>query len=127
MTTLSSMVQSVQLSTAQEWSATQNFNRTTLTWGATQAWDLILNQVTQVTLAGNTTFSLPTGIVDGAYYSIKVGQDATGGRTGSWNTAFHFIGAAAPILSTAANAIDTLTFQGVGTTELHEVDRSLNT
>ena len=74
--------------TANEWTAQQNFNNTTLTFDATQDWALTANQVATLTLTGNTTFDAPTQMVDGAFYSLIIIQDGTGSRTASWNTVF---------------------------------------
>ena len=66
------------LKTAQEFTATQNFNATTLTDGATISWDVSANQVTSVTLGGNRTFGAPTNQKDGGVYVLIVIQDGTG-------------------------------------------------
>ena len=68
----------VSLSTAQEWTSQQNFNATTLTFDATQDWDLTTNQVCKLTLTANTTFDAPTNQVDGSVYVITIIQDGTG-------------------------------------------------
>lgn len=46
---------------------------------------------------------------------IFIQQDGTGSRTLSYNTVFQFPGASVPVLSTTANAVDTL-FYAVRTT-----------
>lgn len=102
-------------STATEYSATQNFNATTLTDAATIAWDASANQVAKVTLAGNRTLGAPTNLVDGGTYILRVIQDATGSRTLAYNAVFKWPGGTAPTLSTSANAIDILTFVSDGT------------
>jgi len=111
--------------TATEWTATQNFNSTSLTFDATQDWDLSANQVCQLTLEGNTTFDAPTNIKDGGFYSITLIQDGTGSRTAAWNGVFKWAGGTAPTLSTAGSAVDLITFRGDGTNML-EVGRQLN-
>ncbi len=113
------------LSVAQEFSATQNFNATTLTDGATINWDASANQVTSVTLAGDRTFAAPTNMVDGAVYVLTVIQDATGTRVPSWNAVFKFAAATAPTLTTTASAKDILVFLSDGT-NMYEIGRSLN-
>jgi len=100
---------------AQEYTAQQNFNATTLTDGASIAWNLNTNQVAKVTLAGNRTLVNPTNMKDGATYILKVIQDATGSRTLAYGTAYKWPGGTAPTLSTAANAVDYLTFISDGT------------
>ena len=114
-----------KLDTAQEWTKTQNFNGTTLSFDATQDWDLSANQVCALTLTANTTFDAPTNQVDGAFYAITLIQDGTGGWTASWNAVFHFTGGAAPTLTTTASAVDIMIFRSNGTNML-EVGRQLD-
>jgi len=113
------------LGTAQEWSAQQNFNATTLTFNATQAWNVTTDQVTSVTLTANVTFSAPTNMKDGGFYAITVIQDGTGSRTGSWNTVFKWAAGTAPTLTTTASAKDIFVFRSDGT-NMYEVGRQLN-
>jgi len=114
-----------KLATAAEWTKTQNFNSTELTFDATQDWDLSSNQVCFVTLTAAAVFDAPTNQVDGAFYSITLIQDGTGGRTASWNSVFHFAGGTAPTLTTTASAVDILVFRSYNTTML-EVGRQLD-
>lgn len=113
------------LEKAQEYTKTQNFNATTLTDGASISWDASANQVTSVTLAGNRTLAAPTNMVDGGVYLLMVKQDATGGRTLSFNAVFKFTGGTAPTLTTTASAKDILIFHSDGT-NMYEIGRSLN-
>ena len=103
------------LGTASEFTQTQNFNATGLTDGATIDWNLALNQVAKVTLAGNRSMNAPTNQVDGAVYILTVTQDATGTRTLSWNAAFKFPGGVAPTLTSTGLKSDILTFLSNGT------------
>ena len=96
----------------------------TLTDGATIDWDTSTGQVAKVTLAGNRTFNAPTNLQNGAFYSLQIIQDATGSRTASWNSAFKFTGAVAPVLSTDPNSSDFIVFRSDGT-NLYEQGRSL--
>ena len=105
----------VSLSTAQEWTSQQNFNATTLTFDATQDWDLTTNQVCKLTLTANTTFDAPTNQVDGSVYVITIIQDGTGSRTAGWNTVFKWASGTAPTLTTDASAKDVFTFVSDGT------------
>ena len=68
----------------------------------------------------------PTNLQDGACYTLNIIQDTTGSRTLSWNSVFAFTGGTAPTLSTAANAVDKISFQYDGT-KLRELGRSLGT
>ena len=113
------------LSVAQEFTATQNFNATTLTDGASISWDASANQVTSVTLAGDRTFAAPTNMVDGGVYVLTIVQDATGTRVPSFNAVFKFAGGTAPTLTTTAAARDILVFNSDGT-NMYEIGRSLN-
>ena len=101
------------------------FPEQTLTFNATQAWDVSTNQVCRVVLTANITFSAPTNQLDGAFYSIMVEQDGTGGWTGSWNTVFKWAAATAPTLTTTASAKDIFVFRSDGT-NMYEVGRQLN-
>ncbi len=91
------------------------FNTTTLTDGANISWDLNVNQITKVTLAGNRILDNPTNLVDGSIYVLTVKQDATGSRTLAFGTAYKFAGGIAPTITTTANATDILTFISDGT------------
>ena len=113
------------LGTAQEWTAQQNFNNTTLSFDATQDWALAANQVATLTLTANTTFDAPTQMVDGAFYSLIIIQDGTGGWTASWNGVFKWAAATAPTLTTTASAKDIFVWRSDGT-NMYEVGRQLN-
>lgn len=108
-------VDTAKTDVAQEYTATQNFNATTLTDATTISWDASVNQVTSVTLTDNRTLGAPTNLVDGGTYILIVKQDATGSRTLAYNAVFKFPGGTAPTLSTDANAVDILTFVSDGT------------
>lgn len=99
-----------QKSTARQYTAQQNFSAQTLTDGANVSWDLDTQQVANVTLGGNRTLDNPTNMVNGGNYSLIVRQDATGGRTLSFGTAYLWPSGTAPTLSSAANAVDILSF-----------------
>lgn len=87
----------------------------TLTDAATVAWDVSLGAVAKVTLADNRTLGAPTNLVDGGTYILRVIQDGTGGRTLAFNAVYKFPGGTDPTLSTAAGAIDVLSFVSDGT------------
>lgn len=113
-TTLGSM-KPFPTATAREYTKAQNFDATTLTDEATIAWDLEANQVASVTLEDNRTLAAPTNMVDGASYILTVIQDATGSRTLAFNSVFKFPEGETPVLTTAANSVDILTFVSDGT------------
>lgn len=101
--------------TVRAYTKQQNFGTTTLVDGANISWDLDDNQVSKVTLAGNRTLDNPTNMVDGGTYILRVIQDATGSRTLAYGTAYRWVGGAAPVLTTTANAVDYITFVSDGT------------
>ena len=72
-----------------------------------------------VNMNANSTFAAPINAQIGHSGSIFLTQDGTGGRTGSFNSAFKFVGVTAPTLSTAANAVDRLDFVCKATDEIH--------
>ena len=109
---------------ANEYTKTQNFNATTLTDGATIAWDASINQVCKVTLAGNRTMAAPSNQVDGAFYHLTVIQDGSGSRTITWNAVFKWPSDTAPTLTTTASEQDELTFRSNGT-NMYLVGQSL--
>ena len=102
---------------AQEYNKQQNFNATTLVDGANIAWDLDDNQVSSVVLDGNPrTLDAPTNMKDGGTYILIVKQDGvTGSRTLAYASVYKFPGGTAPVLSTATNSVDILTFVSDGT------------
>lgn len=108
----------MRLDTAEEYTATKNFNMTTLTDTSSIAWDLSANQVATVTLAGNRALATPTNQVAGATYLLIVKQDGTGSRTLSYASEFKWVGGSTPTLTTTASAIDVLTFISDGTNML---------
>ena len=112
------------LATAQEFTATQNFNETTLTDASTIAWDASANQVTKVTLGGNRTLGAATNQVQGGVYVLTIIQDGTGSRTVTFNSTYKF-SASVPTLSTTASTRDILVFLSDGT-NMYEIGRSLN-
>jgi hypothetical protein len=89
------------------------FAQTTLTYGASYSWDVSSNQSAIITLTGNITIT-PTNMAAGATYVIIIKQDGTGSRTATWVNC-KWPGSTAPVLSTAASAIDILTFVSDGT------------
>ena len=112
------------LATAQEFTATQNFNETTLTDASTIAWDASANQVTKVTLGANRALGAATNQVQGAVYVLTIIQDGTGSRTVTFNSIDKFA-TAVPTLTTTASARDILVFLSDGT-NMYEIGRSLN-
>lgn len=80
-----------------------------LTDAATIAVDLAAGTNFTVTLAGNRTLGAPSNAKPGMSGTILIKQDATGSRTLAYNTAWKPFGST-PALSTAASAVDLLTW-----------------
>ena len=97
----------------------------TLSFDATQDWDVRASPVAQVTLTANVTFDLPSNPTTGQYISILCIQDGTGSRTISWNAAFEFTGGTAPTATTTAGKGDLFTFR-YHNSHWIEVGRNLN-
>jgi len=90
----------------------------TLTDAATVAWDTATSQVATFTfVSSNRTMGAPTNLKDGAFYALKVVQNA-GSNTLTWASTFKWTGGTAPTLSTAAGAIDIFLFESDGTNML---------
>jgi hypothetical protein len=104
------------VNTAQEYTATHNFNATSLTISTgTVDWDLSANQVAKLEVTTNSTLSTPTNPVDGATYMLVVTQGTAGNNTLSFSTAYKFPGGIAPTLSVGSADVDVLAFVSNGT------------
>jgi len=97
----------------------------TLTFDATQDWDVRASPVAKVTLTANVTFDAPTNPTTGQFISIVCIQDGTGSRTIAWNAVFEFAADTAPTATTTASKGDMFNFRYNGSKWL-EVGRNLN-
>ena len=97
----------------------------TLSFDATQDWDVRASPVAKVTLTANVTFDAPSNPTTGQYISIVCIQDGTGSRTIAWNAVFEFKDDTAPTATTTASKGDIFTFRYNGSKWL-EVGRNLN-
>lgn len=98
-------------------STNPDYTTQALTWtvGGTTAWDMASGGIATVTAgAGNTTMGAPSNLKKGTYI-LKVTQDGTGSRTITWNSVFKWTAGTPPVLSTAASAIDVISFFCDGT------------
>lgn len=102
-------------SNANTFTGQQNFVEVALTDGATISWNLNTQQVAKVTIAGNRTLANPTNLVAGGTYVLRVIQDATGSRLLTYGANYKWANGIVPTLSTAANAVDILSFYSDGT------------
>jgi len=108
-TTFTDSISGIATFSGQTASSTQ-----TLTDGSSIAWDMNSGDIATVTLAGNRTLANPSNL-EVATYILIVKQDATGSRTLAYGTDYKWSGGTAPTLSTAANAVDLITFFCDGT------------
>ena len=87
-----------------------NVNTVTLTDAASIVPSFDAGNTFVVTLGGNRTLAAPTSAGIGQTGSIRIIQDATGGRTLSYNSAWQFVSASAPVMDTSAGAQSILVF-----------------
>ena len=83
---------------------------TTLTDAASIEVNFALGNNFLVTIAANRTLAAPTNAVAGQSGTIHVIQDSTGSRTLGYNTAWQFVSAAVPTLSTGGSDVDILCY-----------------
>lgn len=83
----------------------------TLADAAAIAVDASLGNDFRVTLGGNRTLAAPSNPADGQSITFEIVQDATGSRTLAWDAAYRFGSGGAPVLSTAAGAVDLVAFR----------------
>lgn len=81
-----------------------------LTDATTVNWNGDLGGVAKVTLAGNRTLGDISNAREGAIYTLKVVQDATGSRTLAYDANYVFPGGTATVLTTTASKADFLRF-----------------
>lgn len=98
--------------TARDYTRQQRFVRAELTDAASISWDLDIAQIARLPIAGNRTLLNPTNIKGGGQYQLLVFQDATGGRTLSYGSAYKWPNGVAPVIYTTANIGTMLTFTG---------------
>ena len=96
-------------------------NLTTLTPASEITIDFNNNNNFKVTLGHNTTFMNPSNPTPGQTGSIFITQDGTGGRTGSWNSYWDFIGGTAPTLTTTAAGVDRIDYVILDATNIQAV------
>ncbi len=77
--------------------------------GPTVTFDLNATNKHKVVLGGNRILALSGGYLD-QYFTIKLVQDATGGRTPTWFSGITWAGGSAPSLTTTANKADRFGF-----------------
>jgi hypothetical protein len=107
---ISGMSSYAALGTASTFTAAIRGAYVTLVDSSTISIDLSLGNNFEVTLAGNRTLGAPSNVVAGQSGVIRVIQDGSGSRTLAYNAVFKFPGGTAPVLSTAADAVDLLAY-----------------
>ena len=83
----------------------------TLTFDATQDWDVQASPVAKVTLTANVIFDAPDNPTTGQFISILCIQDAGGSNTIGWNAVFQFASATAPTATTTGDKGDLFSFR----------------
>ena len=106
---------------AQTFSAAQRGTITTLTDGATVTPDFAASNNYTLTLGGNRTIANPTNLTAGQSGSIFLVQDGTGSRTAAWGSYWNFAGGVAPVLTTAASAVDRVDYVVRSASSIHAV------
>jgi len=80
------------------------------------AWDAGTYQVATHTLTENTTIAAPSNQINGAFYSLKVVQNASAAKTLAWNAVFlTAAGEGMPTMTTTLSGVDIYTFRSDGT------------
>jgi hypothetical protein len=83
---------------------------------ASVLWDLNGSPVGFITLTvPNTTITTINQVAGGPIYRLTLIQDAVGGRLVTWGPEFKWPSGVAPTLSTAANAVDEISWDSDGT------------
>jgi hypothetical protein len=72
-------------------------------------------------LAGNRTLKAPANCTVGQGGNIYFIQDGTGSRTLSYNTAWQFVSATVPTLSTGASDVDIMVYSARSATTIDAV------
>ena len=101
------------------------FEEDTLTFDASQDWDVRASPVAKVTLTANVVFDAPSNPTTGQFISILCIQDSGGSNTIGWNAIFEFAADAAPTATTTGDQGDLFSFRYNGAKWL-EVGRTLN-
>ena len=101
------------------------FEEDTLTFDASQDWDVRASPVAKVTLTANVVFDAPSNPTTGQFISILCIQDAGGSNTIGWNAVFEFAADTAPTATTTGDQGDLFSFRYNGAKWL-EVGRTLN-
>ena len=105
----------------QTFSAAQRGAITTVSPGATITLNMDQSNNYALTLNQNGTIANPTNQTPGQSGSIFLVQDGTGSRTAAWGSYWDFAGGVAPVLTTAANAVDRVDYVVRSASSIHAV------
>lgn len=94
---------------------------TTLNGAQTIDLQMLIFTSFRIILDGNLTLDF-SNIKKGCIVAVELVQDATGGRTVTFDSKFKWGGGVAPTVTAAANACDTFMFLGFND-ELHEMEK----
>lgn len=93
----------------------QTVSPSTLGTTGTVSVDASASNIFNITLAGNVTLANPTNLAAGQQIVFIIQQDATGGRTLSFGSAYKFRQGITPVVSSGANVTDIMTCLSDGT------------
>ena len=112
--------------TATTFTAVQGYAPATLTYAASQTWDVSSNPIATLAPTGNVTSFSVSNATAGRTYVLRVTQDTTA-RTIAYTSAnFKWAAGAQPTLSTGSGAVDYYIFIALSSTVLHELGRVQN-
>ena len=114
-------VDTAKTDVAQTFSAAQRGTITTLTDAATVTPDFAASNNYTLTLGGNRTNANPTNLTARQSGSIFLLQDGSGSRTVAWGSYWDFAGGVAPVLTTAASAVDRVDYVVRSASSIHAV------
>jgi len=99
-----------RIDSSQQWSKSQIGQIVNLPYTSNLSLDLSVSNNFAMPLNGGLTLGLPSNIQPGQSGFLILTQDATGGRTITYNAIFKFAGGTPPVLSTAAGSVDYLCY-----------------
>ncbi|MCM0019202.1 MAG: phage tail fiber protein [Tagaea sp.] len=102
------------LDAVQAFTQAQRYAPATLSDAPGIDWNLDTQTLARVTLAGNRTMNSPSHQRDGGGYVLIVQQDATGGRSLAWSSAYDFGIEGTPSLPLGANKVAIFAFLNSG-------------
>ncbi len=104
-----------QRATVTSYSAAQYFAEATLTHASPTTWNLATAQNGVWTITASVTLSNPTNMAAGQSGNLRIVQGSGGSKLITWGSAYLFPGSVEPTLSTAAGAVDLLSYYTDGT------------